>query len=104
SAATTTVADASTTQTSGPASIQLSSTTTSPSANANAGSSGSSMNSWKIIGIGVLAFAGIVGLVLGFVFHDALLRPLRNCAGRRAGWRGMRDEQLVPDWNRRSWS
>ncbi|THH09324.1 hypothetical protein EW145_g2103 [Phellinidium pouzarii] len=76
--------------------------TTSPNSDTNASaqpesnSSGISMNLWKIIGIGVLAFGGIIMLVIGFIFHDSLWRAVRRV--RRHG-----EELLIPDWKRGSW-
>ncbi|EJC98759.1 uncharacterized protein FOMMEDRAFT_23557, partial [Fomitiporia mediterranea MF3/22] len=63
--------------------------------------SGSSMNSWKVIGIGVLAFAGIVMLVLGTAFQDSIVHAI--CSPFRHSKAGS-EEVLVPDWRRGSWN
>ncbi|KAL5533745.1 hypothetical protein ACEPAG_205 [Sanghuangporus baumii] len=62
-------------------------------------SSGSSMNSWKIIGIGIMSIAGVALLVIGTAFHDAIFRALCQPYRRRKGG----EEILVPDWRRGSW-
>ena len=62
-------------------------------------SSGSGMNSWKIIGIGVMSVAGVTLLVIGTAFHDAIFRAL--CGSFRRRKEG--EEDLVPDWHRGSW-
>ncbi|OCB89026.1 hypothetical protein A7U60_g3834 [Sanghuangporus baumii] len=62
-------------------------------------SSGSSMNSWKIIGIGIMSVAGVTLLVIGTAFHDAIFRALCRSYRRRKGG----EEVLVPDWHRGSW-
>ncbi|KAL5519440.1 hypothetical protein ACEPAH_1123 [Sanghuangporus vaninii] len=61
--------------------------------------SGSSMNSWKIIGIGIMSVAGVALLVIGTAFHDAIFRALCRPYRRRKGG----EEVLVPDWRRGSW-
>ena len=64
----------------------------------------SGMNSWKIIGIGIVTFVGILTLIIGFTFHDTwwdkLLRPA--ILGKRDKNVGF-GEVLIPDWKRRSW-
>ncbi|KAL5494769.1 hypothetical protein ACEPAI_231 [Sanghuangporus weigelae] len=62
-------------------------------------STGSSMNSWKIIGIGIMSVAGVALLVIGTAFHDAIFRALCRPYRRRKGG----EEVLVPDWRRGSW-
>ena len=66
----------------------------------NNDSSGSNLNSWKTIGIGVISFMAILGFVLCTAFHDSILRVLRQPFMRR---RGSREDDLVPDWKRASW-
>lgn len=70
----------------------------------NASQASSGMNSWKIIGIGIVTFVGVLTLIIGFTFHDSwwnnLLRPM--ILGRRNKNDGI-GEELIPDWRRRSW-
>lgn len=70
----------------------------------NASQASSGMNSWKIIGIGIVTFVGVLTLIIGFTFHDSwwnnLLRPM--ILGRRNKNDGI-GEEFIPDWRRRSW-
>ena len=60
-------------------------------------------DSWKIIGIGVLAFTGVAIIILGVTFFDSwwstFLRPI--VLGKDKNRHGK--EELIPDWERRSW-
>ncbi|THH17374.1 hypothetical protein EW146_g3421 [Bondarzewia mesenterica] len=60
---------------------------------------------WKVIGVAVIAVSVVGAAILAVVFFDHWWRFLKDLAS--CGWaRGRGDlgeEQLVPDWDKRSW-
>ncbi|KAI0828870.1 hypothetical protein BC628DRAFT_1361059 [Trametes gibbosa] len=66
----------------------------------NDGSSGSGTSEWKIIGVAVIAFTTVAGILLLSVFFDQWWHFVRDLVCRR---RKDTDEELVPDWEKAEW-
>ncbi|KAI0778980.1 hypothetical protein BD413DRAFT_601601 [Trametes elegans] len=75
--------------------------TSSPAVEDASSSSSSSTSEWKIIGVAVIAFTVVAGILLLSVFFDQWWRFLRDLFGGRR----KRDveEELVPDWEKADW-
>lgn len=67
--------------------------------NGNDQASGTSSYSWKILGIGVLAFVGVVIIILFSAFWDSVMQAIKRPFKKR----DEEDEMLVPDWKHGSW-
>ncbi|KAI0368853.1 hypothetical protein BV20DRAFT_968630 [Pilatotrama ljubarskyi] len=66
------------------------------------GSSASSGTSeWKIIGVAVIAFTTVAGILLLSVFFDQWWRFIRDLVWRRR--KKATEEELVPDWEKAEW-
>ncbi|KAJ8456133.1 hypothetical protein ONZ51_g12259 [Trametes cubensis] len=74
---------------------------TMPTGQAAAASQASSGTSeWKIIGVAVIAFTTVAGILLLSVFFDQWWRFVRDIFGRK---RKETEEELVPDWEKAEW-
>ncbi|KAI0334108.1 hypothetical protein GY45DRAFT_1318994 [Cubamyces sp. BRFM 1775] len=72
-----------------------------PASEAAATSQASSGTSeWKIIGVAVIAFTTVAGILLLSVFFDQWWRFVRDLFGRK---RKETEEELVPDWEKADW-
>ncbi|KAI8990635.1 hypothetical protein BD414DRAFT_577365 [Trametes punicea] len=83
---------------SGPVTVMSSSTSQPAAASAHA-SSGTS--EWKIIGVAVIAFTTVAGILLLSVFFDQWWRFVRDLFWRRR--KKETEEELVPDWEKAEW-
>ncbi|KZT08712.1 uncharacterized protein LAESUDRAFT_757427 [Laetiporus sulphureus 93-53] len=58
-------------------------------------------SSWKIIGVAVIAFAAVAGILIGAVFFDHWWKFIRDsCLKKR---KNDELEEMVPDWEKASW-
>ncbi|KAI0354598.1 hypothetical protein OH77DRAFT_469433 [Trametes cingulata] len=82
-----------------------SSSADSPPSTAAAAATGASANSgtseWKIIGVAVIAFTTVAGILLLSVFFDQWWRFIRDLVWRRR--KKETEEELVPDWEKAEW-
>ncbi|KAN0134870.1 hypothetical protein V8E53_007244 [Lactarius tabidus] len=60
-------------------------------------------NIWRVVGIAVIAISVVGTTILAVVFFDHWWRFLSDVCGRRKKQRESGKEELVPDWERRSW-
>ncbi|EIW64108.1 uncharacterized protein TRAVEDRAFT_41524 [Trametes versicolor FP-101664 SS1] len=81
------------------ASTDASSPTTAAAANTESATS-SGTSEWKIIGVAVIAFTTVAGILLLSVFFDHWWRFVRGLVCRN---KGNTDEELVPDWEKAEW-
>ncbi|OSD04452.1 hypothetical protein PYCCODRAFT_1465928 [Trametes coccinea BRFM310] len=88
-----------------PTSSDPSPTSSNQSAASRASASSSGTSEWKIIGVAVIAFTTVAGILLLSVFFDHWWRFVRDLFGRRRrGGRGAdADAELVPDWEKAEW-
>lgn len=60
-------------------------------------------NIWRVVGIAVIAVSVVGTMILAVVFFDQWWGFLGDVCGRRKKQRKSGKEELVPDWERRSW-
>lgn len=60
-------------------------------------------NIWRVVGIAVIAVSVVGTTILAVVFFDQWWGFLGDVCGRRKTQRKSGKEELVPDWERRSW-
>ena len=60
-------------------------------------------NNWRVVGIAVIAVSVVGTMILAVVFFDQWWGFLGDVCGRRKKQRQSGKEELVPDWERRSW-
>jgi hypothetical protein len=58
---------------------------------------------WRVVGIAVIAVSVVGTTILAVVFFDQWWSFLGDVCGRRKQGRKSGKEELVPDWERRSW-
>jgi hypothetical protein len=58
---------------------------------------------WRVVGIAVIAVSVVSTTILAVVFFDQWWSFLGDVCGRRKKGRKSGKEELVPDWERRSW-
>ncbi|KAF8272864.1 hypothetical protein EI94DRAFT_1716916, partial [Lactarius quietus] len=58
---------------------------------------------WRVVGIAVIAVSVVGTTILAVVFFDQWWNFLGDVCGRRKKRRKSGKEELVPDWERRSW-
>ncbi|KAI0640050.1 hypothetical protein C8Q77DRAFT_1275441 [Trametes polyzona] len=64
-------------------------------------SASSGTSEWKIIGVAVIAFTTVAGILLLSVFFDQWWRFVRDLFGRQR--KKETEEELVPDWEKAEW-
>ncbi|KAH9897763.1 hypothetical protein C8Q73DRAFT_640617 [Cubamyces lactineus] len=72
-----------------------------PTSQAAASQASSGTSEWKIIGVAVIAFTTVAGILLLSVFFDQWWRFVRDMFGRK---RKETEEELVPDWEKAEWN
>jgi hypothetical protein len=58
---------------------------------------------WRVIGIAVIAVSAVGAMILVIVFFDQWWGFLCDVCGRRRRRQGGGKEELIPDWERRTW-